>query len=263
MTTIENDAPTEAPAKQPRRKAWLVVGGALTAVILLFVVAVAGVLIWSASSPRETDSRAQTYESVAGVDLDVAVGSVSLTGGDGAELSVESDMHWKGPEPQVEEELTADGVFEARAQCGEDYLFWLLGAQCEVDYSAAVPSGTPALVRTSVADIDVDGLDGELDIETTTGEVDARNLRTSDTSITSTTADVTVSFAELTGGVDISTTTGNVTVLVPDDGTAYEVRYDSTTGAEEIGIATDPSETNGQVIDVTTTTGNLEVRYVS
>ena len=300
MTTDKTEAPT-TPAK-PRRNAWLIAGGAVTAVVLLAAVASAGALIWIASAPRETDSRADAYGSVASVDMSVAAGSVELTGADGPELSVETDMSWKGSEPEIEEELTADGVFEVRARCGEDYLFWMIVSQCEVDYSAAVPSGAPVAVETTTAGIDIDGLEGALDVETTTGEVyarnlrtsgapvametttagididglegaldvgtttgeiDARGLRTSGASVETTTGDVTVAFEELRGDVDITTTTGDVTVLVPDDGTVYEVRYDSTTGEEDIGIATDPSETDGRVIDVSTTTGDLEVRYTS
>jgi hypothetical protein len=257
MTTIE-DAP--AAASPPRRAGWRIVGGTLTAVLLLCSAVMAGLLIWAASAPWESDFRMEVYESASGVAVDVATGEVALTGGR-AELVVEREREWKGPEPKVVEGVNADGVFEAGAECSEEYVFWMLGNQCSVDYALVVPSGASAEVRTDVADIVLDGLDGELDLAASVGDVDARNLRTGDTSVEVSTGSVTLAFDEVRGDIDVTTSVGDVTVLLPDDGATYEVRTDIDVGEDDVRIATDPAGRADHVITVHISVGDLEIRY--
>ncbi|WP_100448798.1 DUF4097 family beta strand repeat-containing protein [Glycomyces xiaoerkulensis] len=261
MTTVRNESPTARPGKSSRR-AWWIFGGALTAAVLVMALIAAGAWIWAVSSPNETGTRAETYpQPVAGVDLDVSVGEVNLTAGDGEELEVRSDLTWKGTEPRIEEEMTADGVFEARADCREDFPFQLFGDQCEIDYTLGVPSGTETSVRTDVADINVDGIDGDLSLETEVGDVDARQLRTSATSVESGVGDIVLAFDEMRGDIDVESGVGDLTILVPDDGTTYDVRLDTGVGEQDIDIATDPTSEADYVINATTGVGDLEVRY--
>src|SRR5699024_4185271 len=124
MATV-HDAPNGAPPA-PRRNAWRVVGGILTGVVLLDAIASPGVRVWIASSPWETDSRTETYaDPVVGFDVNVPVGQVNLTGGDGPGLQISREVTWRGSEPVLHEELTATGVFEARGGCIENLFFWI------------------------------------------------------------------------------------------------------------------------------------------
>lgn len=54
-------------------------------------------------------------------------------------------------------------------------------------------------------------------------------------------------------------TTGDVVIAVPDDGEAYNVVGDSGDNDREVQIATDPN--SDRIVDISTTTGEVTIRY--
>ncbi|GAB3999487.1 hypothetical protein GCM10029992_28410 [Glycomyces albus] len=261
MTILQQEAPPERPDESGRR-AWWIVGGALTAAVMVLALITAGVWIWTSVSPVSSDSHTETYlEPVSEVDVDLASGHVVLTDAGGQGLEVRRDTTWQGPEPGIDERMRHDGTFTARANCAESLPFWMSVEECEIDYSIAVPSGAGTTVRAHMAGVDADGLDGELDLLVSHGEVDARNLRTTATSIDARHGDVTLAFDEVRGDIDVTASFGDVTILVPDDGTTYDVRSDADFGEGGIAIATDPSSEADYVITVDYDFGDFEIRY--
>ena len=260
--TFLDDEGARSPASRPGRRVWLAAGGAITAVVLLLAVVGTAGTLWGASSPRETRTAAESYPGpVYGIDLYVSIGDVLLTGGDGEGIDVERRSSWKGAEPRIEERMSGEGVFTARAGCADDPALWFAYVRCEVGYDVAVPAGAEADVQTDVSDIAVDGFDGTLDLVTSTGAVDARGLRSDGVSVQTSTGDVLLAFDEVRGDIDVDARTGDVTVLVPDDGTTFEIRYASGVGRERVDIATEVSGKADHVIDVDVSVGDLEVRY--
>ena len=255
---------TERPAR-PGRRAWWIVGGVLTAAALLLALATAGVWIWTTATPKETDSHREVYDGpVAGIDVEVPVGTVSLTSSGGQDLEVQRDLAWKGPEPGVSEQLRADDTFEARADCDGHPIFWIgSGDTCTVDYAIDLPAGAAAEARSGVGDVHADGLDGDIHLEAAVGKVDAQNLSTTGAYVQADNGDVVLSFDEVLGDIEVVTGVGDVTILVPDDGTVYDVRSESGVGEEDIGIATDPTAEADHVITVTSGVGDIEIRYAS
>ncbi|WP_199036007.1 DUF4097 family beta strand repeat-containing protein [Glycomyces salinus] len=263
MTTLQQEAPPERPDRTGRR-AWWIVGGALTAVVMLISLITAGVWTWTSVSPVSSDSHTEVHPGpVSGVDLDVSNGHVDLTAAAGPDLEVRRDTTWQGPEPGIDEQLRPDGTFTARAICGDNLPFWINTEECEVDYSLGVPAGADAVVRTTLAGVEADGLDGELDLDVSHGHVEARNLRATATSVHAGHGDVDLSFDEVRGDIDVTANFGDVTILVPDDGTTYDVRSDSDFGSEFIDIATDPEAEADYIITVDYDFGGLEVRYTT
>ena len=262
MTTMQQKAPSERRDASNRR-AWWIAGGVLTAVVMAFALAAAGVRVWTVVSPTQSVSHTETYTGqVAGVEVDLAVGQVALTAADGPDLEVAHEATWRGPEPGFEETLREDGTVTARAKCAEDFPVWVIAEECEISYSVAVPSGAGAAVRTSVAPIEVEGLDGDLELESSVGKVDARNLRTSSTAVSTDVGDIVLAFDQVLGDIEVTTSVGDVIILVPDDGTTFDVEFDSAVGEDVIAIATDPTAKADYRITVRTSVGNLEVRYL-
>lgn len=261
MTTLEHQAPPERADKAGRR-AWWIAGGALTAAVMAMALITAGVWIWTSVSPVSSASHTEAYPGpVSEVDVDLANGQVVLTDAGGRDLEVRRDTTWQGPEPGFDERMRHDGTFTARGTCAESLPFWMNVEDCEIDYSIAVPSGAGTTVRTRLAGVDADGLDGELDLVVSHGDVDARNLRTTATSIDAHHGDVTLAFDEVRGDIDVTASFGDVTILVPDDGTTYDVRSDADYGESGIAIATDPSSEADYVINVDNDFGDFEIRY--
>lgn len=260
MTTLQSP-PNQSPDTSGRTT-WWVLGGVLSAVTLLLAVMIAGALIWAASTPEETATHRQTYPApVTGVDLHVSVGQVHLAPATGTDLEVRREMTWKGTGPDVTEQRLADGTFEARADCDEDLLSWFGPDECKVEYSVALPAGADATVGSAVADIHVDGVDGSLDLQSSVGNINAENLRTTGTTVQADVGDVRLAFDEVLGDIEVDTSVGNVVILLPDDGAAYDVRFETSVGTDNIDVATDPSADH--VITVSSSVGDLTVRYAS
>lgn len=259
MTTVHDEAPTAAPPK-PHRAAWLIGGGVFTGLVLLLALTVVGVRVWAASVPEETASHTETYpQTVTGVDLDIDIGTMHLTGGDG-DLRVRLDKTWTGTEPQAHQELSDAGVLEARAECRDDLLFWTVQSRCETDYSVEVPSGADTVVRADVGEIVIDGLEGRLHVASSVAGISAQHLRTTGTSIESDVGEIELSFDEVLGDIDVTAEFGDVTILVPDDGTTYDVRIDTELGEGLVHIDTDPVDPD-HVITVTADIGEVAIRY--
>jgi DUF4097 and DUF4098 domain-containing protein YvlB len=179
---------------------------------------------------------------------------------DGGVLAVHRESTWRGEEPEVTEERRGD-VLAVEADCDEAFFTFFGSDRCNVAFDLLVPTGMDAEVRTSVGEVHLDGLDGGIDVETNVGDVEGTNLRASSTDVDSDVGSIRLEYAEVLGDINVSTETGDIEIIVPDDGTTYEVVYESSVGGEDIGIATDPASRADYAIRVSTSVGDLTVRY--
>ncbi|SDD86400.1 DUF4097 family beta strand repeat-containing protein [Glycomyces harbinensis] len=245
------------------RKVWWIVGGTLTAAVLLFVMAVAGVWIWSASSPREEYTLTEEYPGpVASASVDVEVGDIVIEDAPGTMLELRTHVEWRGAEPDATEAMHG-GHFSADAGCDSGLALWGGADDCRVDYTLGLPAGTAATVSNDVGDIRINGVDGAVNAETSVGSVEGLGLRTSELEIETGVGDVNLEFEQVLGDITITSGTGDVVIEVPDDGTTYAVRFDSGVGDQHIDIATDPGTTADRVINVNSGVGSLTVRYAA
>ncbi|MCC3763984.1 DUF4097 domain-containing protein [Glycomyces sp. TRM65418] len=254
------ETPRTEPTDQSNRKVWWIVGGIVTAAVLLSAMSVVGVWIWTVSSPEERSTHTEEYtQDVTGIDLVNEVGDIDLTAADGNVLEVHREASWRGAEPEVTEEVAGD-VVAVEADCDDGFAFF--GSErCEVEFGLLVPAGVDAEVDSSIGEVHLDGLDGDIEVETSVGDVEGRNLRATSTEVDSDVGTVTLEYAEVLGDITVTTSTGDVVITVPDDGTTYEVVFESGVGSQNIGIATDPSDRADHVIRVSTSVGDLSVRY--
>lgn len=243
------------------RNAWWVFGGITTGVVLLLSATVAGAWIWTTSSPEQSDTYNEEFaQPVAGIDVTVEIGEIQLNASDSAALVVERETRWRGNEPEPDEVWQSD-TYVAVGDCDEDLVFWWDGDECEVDYTLALPSGTAAEAHNSVGDVRLNGLDGVIDVETSVGSIEGDDLRATDTTVQSSVGSIRLDFAEVRGDISVITSTGDVEIVVPDDGTTYDVQFASGVGSQDIDIATDAETRADYVINVSTGVGDLRVRY--
>lgn len=266
-TPAKPDTPDTAGAPDepayPHRKVWWIAGGAITGAFLLTFLAVFGAWSWAVSSDNENDTSTQEFDqAVSAAELTVDVGDVSLETAEATALEFRLETEWLGSEPETTEDWDGD-VFTAEGECDSGPFFGLDVDQCQTDYTLGLPAGTDASAELGVGDISLDGLDAEIDAKTGIGDVVGEDLNATSTTVESGVGEVHLQFDQVLGDIHVDAGTGDVVIVVPDDGTTYDVRFDGGVGDEHIEIATDPSGQADYVIDVTSGVGSLTVRYGS
>ncbi|THV39821.1 DUF4097 family beta strand repeat-containing protein [Glycomyces buryatensis] len=262
MTTVQSSPGDKATPAPARRRAWLIVGGIATGVVMLLAVAAAGGKIWSALTPERSEGDAAVYAApVSGVQIDVEVGQVNLNASTGPDLEVSRETTWQGTEPETPEQWRADGTFEARADCGSGGWLRDRPESCAVDYEIALPPGAAAEVRTSFGNVSATGLDGVVDLRTGMGDIDARGLRSTDTTVETSAGGIGLSFAEVLSDIEAGSDVGSIVVTVPADGMTYHVDADTGIGDSAIDIDTVPAAEADYTITVETRIGDLRIQY--
>lgn len=254
------EAPQPESEDTSTRKVWWIVGGSITGAVLLTAMTFFGAWIWSVSSPEETASYNEEFtQAVTGVDVAVEVGDIELNASGGDALVVDREARWRGSEPEIVEQRHGD-TFTAVGNC-DDGMFSFGGDKCEVDYTIALPSGAAAEANNDIGEIHLDGLDGAIDVETSVGDIDGENLRATETKVESSVGSIELEFDQVLGDINVTTSTGDVEIVVPDDGTTFEVRFESSVGSQNLDIDTSASSHADYVITVATSVGDLSVRY--
>jgi DUF4097 and DUF4098 domain-containing protein YvlB len=259
------EKPTEALRPEPKdessRKVWWIVGGAFTGAVLLFAMCVAGVWIWIVSSPDDESEHTEEYsEAVSGVEVTNEVGDIELAAASGEVLEVHRESSWRGDEPEITEAVRGD-VLAVEADCDDGYFTFFGSDLCRVEFDLLVPAAVDAEVRTSVGEVRLAGLEGGIDVESSVGDVEGTNLRAASTDVDSDVGSVRLEYDQVLGDIEVSTETGDIEIIVPDDGTTYDVVAESSVGGHDVGIATDPGSQADYVIRVSTSVGEITVRY--
>jgi hypothetical protein len=258
------EKPVEALRPEPKdesaRKVWWIVGGTFTGAVLLFALTCAGVWIWGVSSPEERASHTEEYTQLSGVEVANEIGDIELSAAAGDVLEVHRETTWRSQEPEITEEVR-DDVLAVEGECDHGLVTFFGADRCAVEFTLQVPADVDAEVRNSVGEIHLDGLEGAVDVESNVGDVEGTNLRTASTDVDSDVGSVRLEYAQVLGDIDVSTETGDIAILVPDDGTTYAVVFESSIGSQDIGIATTADSSADYMIRVSSSVGDLSVRY--
>ncbi len=278
MNEVEPTSPVTMSASA--RRVWLGLGVVITMSALLFggmgVISVGWAALQRASV--ETSSENHSYAGKASnVEVQSARGMIVLTGTDSDGIDTSHELTWSGPEPDVDEAMVGE-TFTVDVGCPEPFPQWISHV-CSVDYTAQIPADADVDVSTTTAPIEVRDVDGGLALMSTTGPltVDAASgplrahvttgdiigsgLRSAQVDAEVVTGSVALSFTTPPERVLAMVTTGDVTIEVPRTGGPYRVEVDTTTGEQHVDVAQDPEAEPDRVIDVTTTTGDVHVRY--
>jgi Putative adhesin len=250
-----------------RGSVWWVVGSAFAVVVLA-----AGALTAAAWLARHVEIQDNTYEQGAPqITIDLEDGDVTLRPTDPGvtAVSVHRKLTWSWSKPKVSETWDGQGL-HVKVDCPVVNF----GPGCSVDYTIAVPSQVRVIARTSVGDVTVNGLHGDLSLTTSTGDISVSDatgqvsLRTSTGNISASglaaesvdahasTGDVTLRFSAAPSSATVSTSTGDIMITVPS-GEPYRVSATTSIGDVRVRVAQDPASSRS--IDAHTSTGDIRI----
>jgi hypothetical protein len=226
----------------------------LIVIVLLIMVAAGGL---GALALRRTERRTiDLSDPIDRIDVRLAAGRLEVSGAAGeadSGVHVERTASWVISRPSIVEEVEGRTLrISVRGQS-------LVGRGGAVDYRISAPASVAVRAVTGAGSIEVDGVDGAIDLGTAAGEIRVRSLagparldtrmgRIKATGLvgaemeaSSTTGTVELEFAAPPEHVDVSTSTGSLVVAVP--GGPYRVDARTGAGNTEVGVATDPDAT--------------------
>ncbi|MFJ9337816.1 DUF4097 family beta strand repeat-containing protein [Streptomyces sp. NPDC101733] len=233
-----------------------------TAAVTLLLLAGCGALPGRAM--KTSTSEATVTEAVTAVEItDARRGSVEVTPGSGAGVTVHRTVHYRGDTTPEPGRRVSDGTLSFTNGCGND---------CWVDYRLVVPatvkvkidgsSGDVSVTGVARAEVDTDSGDvrveriaGPLKVRTSSGEIRAGALSDAGADIRTDSGDTTLDFAQVPRSVSVTSTAGDVDVTVPR--APYEVTASTTSGTRRIAVPTTPAAPSRLALK--TTSGDVHV----
>ncbi|SFN24417.1 hypothetical protein SAMN05216207_101118 [Pseudonocardia ammonioxydans] len=166
------------------------------------------------------------------VEVESDAGEVRLVAGDRA--SVEQDLRWTGDaKPEVEHRLDGD-VLTVTVRCPDDG-----GERCQAGLVITVPESAESRVEASAGGIEVSGLTGDQDLQTSAGGVRGTGLGPGSVGARSTAGGVDLAFATPASDVHAESSAGSVDIRVPI-GPAYHVTAETTAGSTSVEVPDQP-----------------------
>ncbi|HEY0640351.1 MAG TPA: DUF4097 family beta strand repeat-containing protein [Pseudonocardiaceae bacterium] len=225
--------------------------------LLILLVVLAGLVVgglWAVDLAAKETTREEFTLNPTGDTLSIETdnGEVTLTTSDDDVVRVTRITEAGRRDPDYAETPNGDGDRLA-ADCPEGFL----SSVCEVDYEVAVPAGLAVRIDTSSGDIRVNGVEGTLTVNTSSGSITAEEIRSDEVTLDSSSGGISLIFAdEPTTSVKIDSSSGDVRVQLPSNG-SYNVNADSSSGDVNIGVNDDP---NGSTpVDASTSSGNIDI----
>ena len=246
---------------------------AAAAVVVVAALAVGTLLVVSTFFKREHTETKTFSGTVTAVRVSADVGDVRVRTSEAGEPARATAHITKAfQDPRWSADLTG-GTLEVSGDCDDDGIFF----DCEVDLTVTLPAGVPVTIqsdtgdltvtgafadvdaRTSTGDVTVQGAAGQVRIETDTGDVKSLSTVAQVVDADTDTGDVRLSFDNPPDRVSARTNTGDVRVVVPDDGTVYDVDTDTSTGDTTVEVVNVPDAS--RTITAQTDTGDVRVTH--
>jgi hypothetical protein len=200
---------------------------------------------------RASERRVERFPAAASLRVAPAAGDVRVTGADVEQIEVVMRLTSGLSSPEVRTELR-DGTLRLEDECSGVVL-----GSCNVDYEISVPRDVALVVDSGAGDVEAANLTAGVDLESSAGSVEARDIGGSRVRLSSSAGDVggerlaaaTVDATSSAGDVDLDFTgapdrvvadssAGDVEVLLP--GGPYAVDAETSAGDEDVTVAQDP-----------------------
>ncbi|MFF1700009.1 DUF4097 family beta strand repeat-containing protein [Streptomyces sp. NPDC058257] len=202
-------------------------------------------------------------QKITSVRLDSGSGGITLRGKEGAiEVNLHRYVEYGGDRPAGATHRIENGVLVLRG-CDDD---------CSVAYTVDLPAGVPVTgetssgevslsrtgavkVTTSSGAIDLDDVNGSVEVRASSGAITGRGLKGGPISATTSSGaiDLAVSSPQ---DVQVEAGSGAATLTTPDG--RYRVTTKSDSGGKNIAVSDDPSGTHR--LDLTTGSGAITVK---
>lgn len=210
-----------------------------------------------ATSLARTDERSTSTPApgLRVVEVEVDAGTVEVVRGRGA-AEVVSEVAGSWTLPGTSSERVGDRLL-LTGSCGHD----LLQNRCRTSYTLRLPDDVELVLSSSAGEVLVEGGSAPVTAMTSAGRVAMTDLSSAVVRASSSTGQVSLEFVAPPEQVEAVTATGVVEVVVPDDGTAYDVQADSSVGAFDVSVPTEVGA--ARRIVARTSVGAVEVRTTS
>lgn len=249
MLTHDDGEAASTPRGAVLALRWLGVLG----VVIAVVVASTGLATSLARTDEVSTTTVEPGLRVLEVEVDAGTIEV-LRGGREVEVVREVSGSWRLPatsSERVGDRLVLTGT------CSRD----LLQNRCRTSYTLRVPDDVELVLTSSAGQVLVEGGTAPVTATTSAGQVTMTELASAVVSASSSAGQVSLAFTTPPEQVEATTSTGAVEVVVPDDGTTYDVQASSSVGASTVSVPVEPGASRRIV--ARTSVGAVEVRPAS
>jgi hypothetical protein len=229
-----------------------------------------GALTLASLLARATEHRSATYHGVRALDVDLSFESVEIVGSaNTTSVSMTRSYTWSLSKPSISNRLEGD-----RLSIGSSCPFSVgLGRSGHV--RLVVPKDVDVRLNTSDGSVTLRDLDGPLDLSTSDGSINASNLtgrvklhsadgsmdatglRSDEVEATTSDGSVRLNFEVAPSSVTADSGDGSIEVVVPSDGTAYNVTGTTGDGSRDVSVPLDSS--SARHMQLSTGDGSLRV----
>jgi Putative adhesin len=267
--TIAAPPAPSAPAS-PRQDAGLRTTLRVLAVGLSLAMVGWGALSIAGLLARVTERSSASYDGVRAVDLDVGFESVQIIGAvEGTPVSMTRSFTWSMDKPTTGARRDGD-LLSLASSCP-----FTVGIGCSGRVRLVVPRDVEVRVQSGDGSLTVRDIDGPVDLTTSDGSLVASDLtgpvtlKTRDGSVVATglrsdqvdavssDGSLRLSFDSAPSLVTAVTSDGSVDIVVPHDGTAYDVTATTRDGRRELSVPTDPG--SARHMELHTSDGSIRV----
>ena len=268
-----------------RRSPFQAAGLALSILLILFGV----VWLVSAVTSSTTTEEVPLTGEISSLSADLENGDLIVRAGDVEQVELTRTVRRSFVGPDYDERVNG-ATLQITGNCP-----WFAFGRCGVTYELVVPADLIADVKASSGDVIIEGLIGDIVVRASSGDIELRSivgsidakassgdivlddvsgdviarsssgdviadrLTAASVQIQASSGDIEVALESSPDRIDVEASSGDVTVTVPDDGTAYAVTGETSSGDREIAVATDPSSPHHARIH--TSSGDSTFRY--
>lgn len=226
-TTASSSSQQEARKRDARGKSgsrWPVTVAAVLAVVALLIVAFIAL--------RKHQNDVVTFSgSPTQVLIDSSAGLVVVVPSDGNQVQVSRRAKWTLFKPDMDVGVEG-GTLVVKADCvGPSFI-------CDVQYRVSVPADVAVKVVGGHGDVEIAGVGGKVDVQTSGGDVALGDL-TSDVKVRTTSGSVTVD--SISGALDVATGAGSIngtsltSPMIQTGTSSGDITLDVTGSADRIG----------------------------
>jgi hypothetical protein len=173
---------------------------------------------------------------------------------DASSVTISSKRRYSFGQPQVTTSLSG-GRLSMGSSCDEHR--GSIYGTCSVHLDVTVPRGIELDLTTSKGEVELESPDAGIRLTTASGSVQVTGATSPTVDISTAAGGVRLEFAKPPGDVIVRTAAGSITIVVPADGTVYNVTGSTSLGKRKIDVPQDA--TSRHRIDASSSVGSVTV----
>jgi hypothetical protein len=188
------------------------------------------------------------------LEVDTDNGAVEVRRGPESEIAIRTMLQEAN---EGDAEYSFEMVGDRLVVSGECDAGWF--DSCQVGFVVTVPTDFDVAVATHNGRIGIDGIAGDVRLETDNGAIEGDALQAESVRATTDNGRILLVFDVPPSLVDVESDNGAIAVRVPDDGSTYDVDTSSGNGSIDIDVRNDP-QSDRRVI-AQSDNGAIDVEY--